>query len=166
MARERKAVPESRESAPERVRNLFALDAANVMARVVRRREQMVELFGAKRDRTALLEPLRAWGPSAGFPDVVVLTRREQGAVSAFYEALEELRWYVTWTSDMPGTLDIILHSHVRALEEAYAKLCAVLPRVESDEPETVEEVVAAAVAKAEARASARAKKKPARRGR
>jgi hypothetical protein len=90
------------------------------MRRVARRHDQMVELFGQKRDRTALLDPLQSWFPTVTFRELVLFAPAEQQAISRFYEAVDALRWYLRHTNDMPGTLRSMLDAHRRDLEDAY----------------------------------------------
>jgi hypothetical protein len=149
----RKPAPKSPRSArPRRApatdprRHLVALDAALVMRRLRKRHGQMVEVFGQKRDRSALLDPLRSWYPTATFQDLVAFAPAEQRAVARFYEAIEELVWYLRWTEDMPGTLRLVLDAHLREVEAAYAVFDAAIAVPVRLEPEDAEDLVAEAM--------------------
>ena len=104
----------------ERIRNLIALDAQGVMARLEQRKDEMIAMFSRHRDREPLLSPLRSWVPSASFQEIVLLGPEQQAAVAAFYETLDSLSWYFRYTSDMPGTAQLTFAAHRKRLREAY----------------------------------------------
>jgi hypothetical protein len=79
----------------DRVRHLLAVDAATVMARLVKRQAEMVRLFSRLRDRSPLLEVVQSWFQSIKFSELACLEPREQKAITAFYERLADLRWYL-----------------------------------------------------------------------
>lgn len=110
-----------------RVRNLIALDAANVIARLEARKDELIPLFSKLRDREPLLGTLRSWFPSAAFRDLSVLDARQQTAVSTFYEQLDQLRWYFQYTVDMPGAAQQVFVQNHRRLVHAYAALLSSL---------------------------------------
>lgn len=112
-----------RPSEKERIRNLIALDAAGLMLRLEERKDQMIAMFSRHREREPLLTPLRSWVPSASFQELVLLSPEQQAAVTAFYEALDGLRWYFRYTNDMPGTAQQIFAHHRKTLAEAYEGL-------------------------------------------
>jgi len=111
----------------ERVRNLVALDAAAVMARVEAHRDEMITLFSRHRDREPLLTPLRSLRSGAGFDDLSHLEPPQQTAVVGFYEELAALRWYFTYTDDMPGTAQRVFEQRHHRLCEAYARMVSAL---------------------------------------
>lgn len=124
------AMPRRRTKADEtadRIRNLIALDATNVMRRLEARRGEMFSLFSRLRTREPLLGPLSTRYASATFQELLHLPMPEQSVVNHFYESLDALRWYFTYTEDMPGTVQqtfVTLHRH---LEEAHHRLVATL---------------------------------------
>lgn len=122
MARRKKL-----EEMPARVRNLIALDAALIMRRLGARREEMFALFSRLRSREPMLSTIATRFTSATFHDLVHLPEREQAVVHAFYERLDELRWYFTYTEDMPGTVQQTFGVLSRRLEEAYRLLVVAL---------------------------------------
>ena len=110
-----------------RVRHLISLDAALVMKRLVERKEEMVSLFSRLRDRTPMTETLRSAFDTIRFTELALLAPREQLGVHHFYDLLDQLRWYVRYTEDMPSKVLTFLSLHVRLLEGAHHKLEALL---------------------------------------
>jgi len=141
MATRRPSKKQSEHAA--RVRHLLALDAANVMARLSARQDEMVSLFSRLRNREPLLEPLESWFGSIAFAELVALSPTEQRAANSFYEQLGGLRWYLQYTEDMPGQVQLKLSALLRKLESAHAELVAALgPPDNSGAPVVNAEVV------------------------
>lgn len=106
----------------DRIRHLMAIDATSVMRRLADRREDMVTIFSRQRDRNALLAPLRSTLTTARFSDLAQLTIEEQRAAFVFHESLDDLHWYLQYTVDMPGTLELKFEQYLRLLAEAFEK--------------------------------------------
>jgi hypothetical protein len=123
----RKKKPAPPAEASVRVRHLIALDAANVMRRLLARQVEMVGLFSRLRDRAPMLQSVHSSFHSAGFPELVVLEPGEQAVVNAFYEELAELRWYFQYTEDMPTTVQATTALRVKTLAEAHARLTGII---------------------------------------
>ncbi|NNB86686.1 hypothetical protein HJC10_19955 [Corallococcus exiguus] len=115
MARRKKA-----DETTARVRNLLALDAAGIMRRLAARREDMFLLFSRLRSRGPLVETVASRYADGAFAQLIHLTEQEQAVVDHFYGRLDELRWYFTYTEDMPGTAHQTFNSLHRRLEESY----------------------------------------------
>ncbi|WP_224248317.1 hypothetical protein [Hyalangium gracile] len=135
MARRKKL-----DETPARVTNLIALDAALIMRRLEARRDEMFTLFSRLRSREPMLSTITTRFTSATFHDLVHLPEREQAVVHAFYERLDEMRWYFTYTEDMPSTVQQTFTALHRRLEEAYRHLVVALgPPVTPDAAVVVE---------------------------
>jgi hypothetical protein len=148
--------PAPAQTEADRVRHLLALDAALLVRRLRRRRGEMVEAFAKHRERAALVEPLRSWYAGAGFRDLLLLPAAQLRALAAFYEAVDDLRWYFQHTEDMPGTLGRAFQAWCEEIDQAYGRLHAALGVDVGLDPEDAADVVAAAVRAAEARAKER----------
>ena len=122
MARRKKA-----EEMAARVRNLLAMDAAGIMRRLEARRDEMFTLFSRLRSREPLLGTIASRYASGAFEQLIYLPEQEQAVVDHFYERLDELRWYFTYTEDMPGTAQLIFTKLHKRLDEAYRVLVVTL---------------------------------------
>ena len=122
MARRKKL-----DETPDRVRNLIALDAALIMRRLGARRDEMFTLFSRLRSREPMLSTIATRFTSATFHDLVHLPEKEQAVVHGFYERLDEMRWYFTYTEDMPSTVQQTFTALHQRLEEAYRLLVVAL---------------------------------------
>ncbi len=131
MARAKKPRPGSGEAA--RVRHLLALDADNVVRRLETKQDEMVALFSRHRSREPMLLVLKSWFTTITFPELALLEPREQKAVNAFHAALEELRWYVHYTEDMPSTVRTTLALQARRLVELRHALTTAIGSADDD---------------------------------
>ncbi|MFP2927063.1 hypothetical protein ACLESO_18045 [Pyxidicoccus sp. 3LG] len=122
MARRKKA-----DEMAARVRNLLAMDAAGIMRRLDARRDEMFTLFSRLRSREPLLGTIASRYASGAFEQLIYLSEQEQAVVDHYYERLDELRWYFTYTEDMPGTAQQIFTKLHKRLEEAYRVLVVTL---------------------------------------
>lgn len=121
------------------VRHLLAVDAANVIARLVVRQHEMVALFSRRRDRTAMMEAVRSWFLSITFGELAQLEPAEQKSVSLFYELLDELRWYLQYTEDMPTQVLQKVALYVGRLETSHRQLVAAIGPPSADGVAVVE---------------------------
>ncbi|KFA87585.1 hypothetical protein [Archangium violaceum] len=128
------------DEATARVRNLIALDAANIMRRLDARRGEMFALFSRLRSREPMLSTISTRYTSATFQELIHLPVLEQSVVDHFYECLDTLRWYFTYTEDMPSTAQQTFNTLHRRLEEAHRKLVATLGHPVSPDGTTVVE--------------------------
>ncbi|MFY0564720.1 hypothetical protein ACN28E_12770 [Archangium lansingense] len=135
MARRKQA-----DEATARVRNLIALDAANIMRRLDTRRGEMLALFSRLRSREPMLSTRATRYTTATFQALVHLTTCEQSVVDQFYECLDALRWYFTYTEDMPSTAQQTFNTLHRRLEAAYRQFVATLGHPVSPDGSTVVE--------------------------
>ena len=98
------------------VRHLLAVDAANVIHRLVARQQEMVALFSRRRDRTPMTEAVRSWFPSITFAELSLLPPPEQKAVSLFYELLDEVQKALTGMLEPEMVETSLGHAEVRAI--------------------------------------------------
>jgi len=122
MARRKKA-----EEMASRVRNLLAMDAAGIMRRLDARRDEMFALFSRLRSREPLLGTIASRYANGAFDQLIHLPEQEQAVVDHFYGRLDELRWYFTYTEDMPGTAQQVFSTLHKRLEEAHRTLVVTL---------------------------------------
>ena len=122
-------MPKPSPTPASRVRSLLKLDAAAVMRRLEARQATMVRAFSRHRDRQALLRPIRSRFDGAGFAELVQLTPAQQEAATRFYELLDDLSYYFTYTEDMPGTATDKVQSFMEDLGQAHTTLEASLRR-------------------------------------
>lgn len=110
-----------------RVRHLLALDAEAVVQRLESKHDQAIGLFSRLRTRDGLVELCRSHFASVSFSDLARLAPDEQQAVQAFHAQLDDLRWYVRSTEDMPSTVRSTVALLLTRLVERHRELTAVI---------------------------------------
>ena len=110
-----------------KVRHLLSLDAAAVMKRLEQKQDEAVSLFSRLRTREPLIELCRSRFVTTGFAELVRLSAKEQQAICAFHDVLGELRWYVSYTEDMPSTVRTTVSQLARRLDELHHRVRATL---------------------------------------
>lgn len=108
-----------------KVRHLIALDAASIMKRIEQKQDEAVGLFSRLRTREGMIELCRSSFTSVTFSELARLNPPEQLATFGFHELLDAMRWYVTYTEDMPSTVKTTVSQYVRKLEELHRDLTA-----------------------------------------
>jgi hypothetical protein len=123
----------ARDEPARRVRHLLVLDATTLLTRLGAHSDEMVRLFSRLRDRGPLLAATHTLWPTVGFESLATLPAVEQRAAAAFFELVGELRWYLSYTEDMPTQLRTSVAGFIERLQQACAVLIGVLGPVEAD---------------------------------
>lgn len=123
----------ARDEASRRVRHLLVLDASTLVGRLTSRADEMIRLFSRLRDRAPLLAATHTLWPTIGFDSLACLFAEEQRAALAFFELAQELRWYLSYTEDMPTQLRANVEGFVERLQHALALLIGVLGPIDAD---------------------------------
>jgi len=110
-----------------RVRHLISQDAAEVLRKLQSKQDEAVGLFSRLRTREGMIDLCKSLYTGITFGELVRLEPSEQEAVHAFHHVLHELRWYVTYTEDMPSTVKSTVTLYVSRLEDLHRQLNAVI---------------------------------------
>ena len=110
-----------------RVRHLLSMDADTVIKRLASKQEEAVGLFSRLRTREGMVELCRSGFTTITFSELVRLDPAEQQAVEAFHHVLNELRWYVRYTEDMPSTVKSTVALYVGKLDGLHRLLNAAI---------------------------------------
>lgn len=93
---------------------LIKLDARNLFNRIHLRHDQYLEVFSSKRDRRIFKEIFENRYSKCLFSDLSHLPVEIIEIANEFYQASEDLYWYLKYTQDMPNTIEdeIIRKTH------------------------------------------------------
>lgn len=89
----------------ERLRISLGLEVHRITDDLLRRRTLLVELWGRHRVRSPFLDTTFQRYRTLPLAELLLLERTEIEAVEAFYRELDELRFYLSHTEDMPKAL-------------------------------------------------------------
>lgn len=101
----------------ERLRRLMGLEVRRILRRLQEREAQLVELWSKHRAREPFVDTLFARWATAGVTELTLLSPEAIGPLSAFHDAVDDLRFYLRHTDDMPTTLGDRLRAEIEALE-------------------------------------------------
>jgi hypothetical protein len=117
----------------ERLRVLLGLEVHRVTDDLLRRRSLLVAVWGKHRARTPFLDTCHQRYRGLPMVELLALEREELEAVEAFYAELDELRFYLSHTEDMPRALATVLDgSLVRLTMVARAALSVLAANLEA----------------------------------
>jgi hypothetical protein len=100
---------------------LMKLDSDNVFNRINLRREEYIGIFALKRTRVHFAEIFNNRYDLARVEDLKYCGTETLTALNNFYSIVDEFRWYLTYTEDMPFTVremaDVMVVRLRKALE-------------------------------------------------
>jgi hypothetical protein len=102
---------------------LFKLDAEALYDRVVRRKREYLEIFALKRKRDHFDVVFYSKYWHSTFSDLVHCSEEAISTMDKFYRGIEELKWYLDHTDDMPNTIDDELDRRFKKIKETYEML-------------------------------------------
>jgi len=118
----------------ERLRVLLGLEVHRVVDDLLRRRRLLVEVWGRHRARAPFLDTCFQRYRGLPMVELLALRREEAEAIEAFYTELDDLRFYLAHTEDMPRALATRLDGAVARLAGvARGALVALAVNLEAD---------------------------------
>jgi type IV secretory pathway VirD2 relaxase len=102
---------------------LFKLDAKNLYHRITSRRHEYVEIFSLKRNRAIFKDVFEHRYSKASIQDLSHCSIEIIESLDSFYQAVDEIYWYLKHTQDMPNTIEDEIHRRINALKRQYEML-------------------------------------------
>lgn len=99
-----------------RLRALLAVEVRRVVEDLLRRRDLLVHVWSKSRVRAPFLDTTFSRYRSLPMTDLLVLDSDEVRAVEAFYREMDDLRFYLAYTEDMPQSLATVLDGSLARL--------------------------------------------------
>ncbi len=106
---------------------LFKLDAQNLMNRVKERRKEFVEVFAMRRTREHFSWIFSSRYERATIKDLAHCSTETITALDQFYGLVDEIKWYLFQTEDMPSTVEDNIFRMSKRLEKIHATLALYL---------------------------------------
>jgi hypothetical protein len=85
---------------------LIALEIRRIVRHLRIRQDMLVKSWSRFRAREPFLETMFSRWRTVAFGDLALLPASAHEALDDFYEVLDDFRYYVKYTSDMPATLE------------------------------------------------------------
>ncbi len=105
------------------VLTILKLDSKRLYERVVERRKEYMATFAVKRTREHFKEVFFSRYDSITFTDLKILSPELIGCLDNFYGFVEELKWYLMSTEDMPATVEDKTGRDIKELKNSYDTL-------------------------------------------
>lgn len=107
----------------QRLLMLLKLDAQRLFERVKYRAPEYVAEFSLKRTRDHFPEIFKNRYDSTNIRELMLCTPEVIAGLDQFYTKIDEMRWYVNHTQDMPSRVEDKIYSHIRELQSHYDTL-------------------------------------------
>lgn len=107
----------------ERLLMLLKLDAKRLFERVKYRAPEYVAEFSLKRTRDHFPEIFKNRYDETNIRELMLCGPEVIVGLDQFYSKIDEMRWYVNHTQDMPSKVEDKIYSHIRELETFFETL-------------------------------------------
>ena len=107
----------------QRMLMLLKLDARRLFERVKYRAPEYMSEFSLKRTREHFKEIFTNRYDLVTMQELLLVGQEVIVGLDQFYSKIDEMRWYVNHTQDMPSRVDDKIHAHIRELETYYETL-------------------------------------------
>ena len=107
----------------ERLLMLLKLDAKRLFERVKYRAPEYVAEFSLKRTRDHFPEIFKNRYDDTHIRELMLCGPEVIVGLDQFYSKIDEMRWYVNHTQDMPSRVEDKIYSHIRELETFFDTL-------------------------------------------
>lgn len=107
----------------QRMLMLLKLDAKRLFERVKYRAPEYMSEFSLKRTREHFKEIFTNRYDDTNMRELILVGPEVIVGLDQFYTKIDEMRWYVNHTQDMPNRVDDRMQAHIRELESLYDTL-------------------------------------------
>lgn len=107
----------------QRMLMLLKLDARRLFERVKYRAPEYMSEFSLKRTREHFPEIFKNRYDEVSIKELMLCGQEVIAGLDQFYSKIDEMRWYLNHTQDMPNRVDDKLGAHIRELERFYETL-------------------------------------------
>lgn len=107
----------------QRMLMLLKLDARRLFERIKYRAPEYMYDFSLKRSRDHFPEIFTNRYDSVSIKDLMLCSQEVIAGLDQFYSKVDEMRWYLNHTQDMPNRVEDKIQAHIRELERLYETL-------------------------------------------
>jgi Mg2+ and Co2+ transporter CorA len=102
---------------------LLKLDSKRLFERIKYRAPEYMYDFSLKRSRDHFPEIFTNRYDSVAIKDLLLCGQEVIVGLDQYYSKVDEMRWYLNHTQDMPNRVEDKIHSHIRELERFHDTL-------------------------------------------
>lgn len=107
----------------QRILMLLKLDALRLFERIKYRAPEYMYDFSLKRTRDHFPEVFKNRYDNVKIEELMLCGQEVIAGLDQFYTKVDEVRWYLNHTQDMPNRVEDKLHHHIRELEKHFETL-------------------------------------------
>lgn len=107
----------------QRVLMLLKIDANNVFNRIKSRKSEYLEIFALRRTREHFPMIFNNRYEDTSLENLIHCSTELITTLDQFYTPVEEMRWYLFQTEDMPNTVEDFVDRKIRRMEKLLATL-------------------------------------------
>jgi hypothetical protein len=107
----------------QRVLMLLKIDANNVFQRIKERKTEYLEIFALRRTREHFPMIFDNRYEQTSLENLIHCSTELITTLDQFYTPVEEMRWYLFQTEDMPNTVEDYIDRKIRRMEKLLATL-------------------------------------------
>lgn len=107
----------------QRILTLLKLDAKRLFERIRDREPEYMFVFSNKRTREHFRDIFKNRYESVGIPDLKKCSQEVIIGLDNFYTMVDEMRWYLNHTEEMPSTVETKVKGYIRHLNPLYETL-------------------------------------------
>jgi uncharacterized coiled-coil DUF342 family protein len=107
----------------QRMLMLLKLDAQRVFERIKYRAPEYMYEFSLKRSRDHFPEVFKNRYETTSIKELMLCGQEVLAGLDQFYTKVDEMRWYLNHTQDMPNRVEDKIGSHIRELEKLFSTL-------------------------------------------
>lgn len=127
----------------QRVLMLLKLDANNVFKRIKSRKSEYLEIFALRRTREHFPMIFNNRYENTTLENLIHCSTELITTLDQFYIPVEEMKWYLFQTEDMPNTVEDFIDRKISKMEKLLATLNLYLDAelgIQNEEPSTMSE--------------------------
>lgn len=107
----------------QRILMLLKLDAKRVFERIKYRAPEYLGEFSLKRTREHFKDVFKNRYDETSIKELMLCGQEVIVGLDHFYSKIDEIRWYLNHTQDMPNKVDDKIHSHIKELQGLFETL-------------------------------------------
>jgi hypothetical protein len=107
----------------QRILTLLKIDAQRLLERITDRKQEYVEVFALRRTREHFPFIFDNRYSKASVRDLSHCSLETITAIDQFYHVVDEMRWYLYCTEDMPNTVDDYVTRKIARLKKLFQTL-------------------------------------------
>jgi hypothetical protein len=127
----------------QRVLMLLKIDANNLFNRIKSRKSEYLEIFALRRTREHFPMIFNNRYENTSLENLVSCSTELITTLDQFYTPVEEMKWYLFKTEDMPNTVEDFIDRKIRKMERLLATLNLYLDAelgIQNDEPASIDQ--------------------------